>query len=106
MMLDKWSLTFHEHGIIDLCLEIYCMIKMSCTATIGTASGDTLLLLVKHAELIINKVTEFAASLFFLRFKSFWCHFSFSFCLFSFLCHLKFIKIMLLEVKNLFSHYT
>ena len=64
-MMDKWSLTFHEHGIIDLCLEIYCMIKMSCTATIGTTSGDTLLLLVKHAELIINKVTGFAASFFF-----------------------------------------
>ena len=58
------------------------MIKMNCAATIGTASGDTLLLLVKHAELIINKATEFAA-FFFLPFKSFWCHFSFSFFVFS-----------------------
>ena len=60
--MDKWSLTFHEHGIIDLCLEIYCMIKMSCTATIRTASGETLPLLLKQ-ELIIKKVTEFVASL-------------------------------------------
>ena len=63
--MDKWSLTFHEHGIIDLCLEIYCMIKMSCTATIRTASGETLPLLLKQ-ELIIKKVTEFVASSFFL----------------------------------------